>query len=318
MAPNKNYAKENMNKAENWGNYSQTYTAGDSSATNVQNIQSVPLYFSELAANWLVSAIEKAETTPVRFLDVAAGAGALTSAICNSLSAKHLKLPQGKDGNIFYVTDYAEGMINTAKGKLGSVNLEEIGLQVLEFLVMDACNPSPEVPPHSITHLGCMLGLMFFPDRMQALQKLHELLVPTQGKVIFGTFAEADFAHLANDFNEHITGNRLANPLEKLSCRDPVQLKEEFETTGYQRVTVRQEEKIFHLANDEGFLKAMSFNPANVEMFPIFKEMPFEELKSSWQSFLSPESVYAKKWLLEGDQHVLVMKWIANIVTATA
>jgi hypothetical protein len=76
------------------------------------------------------------------------------------------------------ITDYASAMVDRAR-QLVSETLQTLPPDMvtqitIEYAQLDACCPN-SIPEYSVTLLRCMFGVMFFPDRLQAISALCRL-----------------------------------------------------------------------------------------------------------------------------------------------
>lgn len=99
-----------------------------------------------------------------RVLDVAAGAGDQTETLAERV---------GPSGHVL-ATDLSPAIIALARA-----NTLRAGLTQVECRVADA--EALGVPEASFDAAVCRLGLMFFPDPLQALRELHRALRPSAG-----------------------------------------------------------------------------------------------------------------------------------------
>eukprot|EP01040_Poterioochromonas_malhamensis_P007663 gene7663-8275_t len=294
--------------SEDWGAYGKKY---------LQSVSAIPAYYSSIVGRLLFEDL-KADK-PVVFLDVAAGPGTLVRSLVEQLETEQLHLPASSQ---FLVTDYADGMVQNANSFLSEKNLEQYGVVKVSCFQMDGCEPVLLDPSLKVTHLGCMFGIMFFPKRVQGLQRLRELMVPN-GKAIFGTWHHADSLPFCRDFclqldpteEEKVSFEAVA---DELPCRDPKELEEEFRVTGYQSIEIRQIERLFQLQPDEGLFNGVITNPAFLEKFPILKRYSREELLNRWRACLKPDHPFGQRWISEDDHEKISLRFIANIVITTA
>jgi SAM-dependent methyltransferase len=257
-------------------------------------------------------------TQPATFLDVAAGPGILTSVILKCLEQENRQVPMGSQ---FFVTDYAEGMVETAKKCFETIELAKFGLSDLQCYCMDACHP--ELPPSAskLTHVGCMFGIMFFPDRKAALQRLHELMIPG-GKVIIGTWFHADFLVLSYEFAASLCSTEedfqeMPATCDPLPCFNPEETKQELIETGFHHIEIEQYSHLFLLPNNEELFNVLVMNPVVINKYPKIKNMHKSELHEKWLLFLNSDHENGKKWLRE-DGKIVALEFTGNIIIGLA
>lgn len=291
--------------AESWSSLSNHYKA---------SVGLIPAFYSDIAAEILFSDFP---VEPVAFMDVAAGPGILSSAILQYLERNRRQFPSDSS---MLITDYAEGMVEKAVERFHDTNLEQYGLSSVQCLVMDACNPV--VPPQTpkITHLGCMFGILFFPDRQGALTKLHELMVPG-GKALFGTWYHADFAVLCYEFAVLLCKteeDRLGMPsiVEPLPCYDPKETEAELLQAGYSDIVIRQEERTFVVTHDESLFNVFAMNPV-IKKYPTLAKAKMEEMHDQWFAYLHESHPVGKKWLVD-DGRSIALRYVGNVIEARA
>ena len=280
--------------AEEWSHCAKGYS------TNCMS--EIPLLFADIAAEKLAETV----IHPVRFLDVAAGTGALTIKILQKFP-KHPTLQ-----TTVTITDFAPGMITEARNKINS-ETEFQSIRKL-FLVMDAQALSFEA--NTFTHIGCMFGVMFFPDRRKALLEMHRVL-QHNGVAVIGTWKHMDMVDIVTDFGQylqlpHMEKNMapVAEAVAACSCEDALQ--EELKVAGFRDVAVTSHEEFLYLPNDletynavigEAVLGPDGTGPGTAE-----------EMFSQWRAFLSgPQG--RQRWVSESDGRIKI-SFIANIAVA--
>lgn len=293
---------------EDWGNYGEVYS-------KQSTLSSAPTFYSKIASSIFVEdVVTHRLDEPVTFLDVAAGPGILSLAFFETLQEKNVIL---KEGSLFQVTDFAPGMVEAAQNKLKTIDHLRVGISEVQHFQMDACNPD-RIPTDSVTYLGCMFGVMFFPDLPKALRELHSKL-KSNGKAIFSSWFDAEISDLLSDFNEFLSGVAIPNALKTLPCTDPNEFQTHLINAGFQNVTVKQIPHTFHMINNEGLYQGIFANPILIHKYPAILHADKNQLPERWKAFLSPTtSPYADRWISKEEGNALCMKWTANFATANA
>ncbi|RYH13183.1 class I SAM-dependent methyltransferase [archaeon] len=289
--------------AEGWGNYAVNYAKEEKEA--------MMGYYSQLATNILFNNTQRGEK--VNFLDVAAGPAVLTLRVGEALHTKDVD----KAVSTITVTDFASTMVELANKRIqASQTLQSLGI-LIQVRMMDAC--APDLPEHSVTHLGCMFGIMFFEQRAQALECLRRLLSPG-GTALFSTWQHSDYLDILGDFghfvhvpNELIEQEVHAPPLS--IDHDSEELYSDLQVAGYSNIEIMQEEKSFQFTNNQDFFDTLLCNPILSKMFPFLVQRNRSDLLNQWHTFLHSEK--GRKWVTE-DNEKLVMRFVANIAVCSA
>lgn len=178
--------------AKGWGSYSAT--------NDSKSVSDMLLLFSRWASHVLidegfVAKLNDEHGATTEFLDVACGWGYLSMELIERL----VELNSAKNDRYkFLVTDYAEGMVHSARNNLLQLcEAKQLSNSFVDCFVMDGCHPT--VAPNSISFIGCMFGIMFFPELDAALPNLLSTLQPG-GVAVFGTWKEADTAAVTEAF----------------------------------------------------------------------------------------------------------------------
>ena len=158
----------------------------------------IPTYFANRAALLLSSDICPSSSSPslppsssfpslspVKFLDVAAGTGALTLALMKALDDSRLRHSE------FTVTDFAQGMVEASRALIEST---DFAAGRVDFQVKDA--QDLRYGDGSFTHIGCMFGIMFFADRSKGLREMHRVLQEEAGLAVIGRQAFLSSHHI--------------------------------------------------------------------------------------------------------------------------
>ncbi len=277
----------------------------------------IPGSISKAASALLDLETSSATGAPVAFLDVAAGPGILSMYVFERMKAS--KLP----GRIT-VTDFAPGMVDAARGRFASVEAETKASGVdVSFEVMDG--QALAVADRSMTHVGCMFGIMFYPDRPKGLRELHRVLVPG-GRAVVATWMSAGAGDIAADFAAYLGLPPLgsADPndtspgaaVRRMSevGKDPDVLASELRAAGFESVGVHQVPTRFVSAEWAPFLAMLRSNPA---LGQFFTAAPADtDWDGAWRKFLGPGGPGAEKYCPNGTD--LDVKWVANVAVATA
>jgi ubiquinone/menaquinone biosynthesis C-methylase UbiE len=298
-----------------WGKYSAQY---EKFATQI------PLYFSEVAVPLLLK--DSNVDGPYHVVDVAGGPGTFLTALVSYLQQSSVVLPADSS---LTATDFAEGMVNAAKGKLEQMNLTSIGNPTLKFQIVDGSDPQ-NLQDHYYSHIACMLGIMFFKERAQGLKRLRGKLRPSVGRAVFSTWHSTGAKDLCEEFSVFADPHKYSTevfqsrktPLD--ICKHPEELQEELISAGFRNVVVTQHEHTFDM-EEEALLQIFARNPSISQAFPVFT-MEVERLQSHWASFFRQQA--GKKWCkvvtqtdtsgLSLEDVLISLSYCANIAVADA
>jgi ubiquinone/menaquinone biosynthesis C-methylase UbiE len=167
-------------------------------------------------------ALERVKVGPsVRFLDVAAGGGALS-------------IPAARLGADVLATDFSEVMVDRLKART-----REEGLSNLEVRVMDG--QALELADNTFDVAGSQLGIMLFPDRKRGLEELARVTKPggQTMMVVFGPVNRVEgFAYLFQAVQRAVPGFKPPSNSPLFSLQDPEQLRKEMTGAGLSDVRV--------------------------------------------------------------------------------
>lgn len=242
---------------------------------------------------------------PVVFIDVAAGPGILAMLVAARLAASHIP------GRVI-ITDFSPGMVDAAKKRVEAATASgDVPSNItMTCQVMDA--EALDVATASVTHAGCMFGIMFFPHRDVALRELRRVLVDS-GRAVVGTWNVAGLAVIVDDFARYIGAppSDASAPLQ--IGKDPERLREELLAAGFRDVTVKTATHRFTSPEWDGMLQMLRGNPM---ISQSFKGAPAEtNWEAAWHAFLSPGGPGAK---YAEDGVNLAFDNVANLAIATA
>lgn len=282
------------------------------------SVASIPRNVSAAAARLLVDGLSAAGT-PFSFLDVAAGPATLTLELCKIL-------PKDVTGRAV-VTDFAPGMIDAARGRCDAAKAAgEVPAGIsIELAVADGCDLSAYADG-SMTHVGSMLGIMFYPDVAKGLRELRRVLAPG-GRAVVGTWRRAGAAELVNDFAAFLglppadasdPASQAATAARILSIgSDPDALAADLRAAGFASVDVHTVPVTFVSSDLPGFLALVRGNPAM--RLPLATAPVDTDWDGRWAAFLAPGSAGAAKWIssaADGSPQ-LTVPFIANVAVAT-
>jgi ubiquinone/menaquinone biosynthesis C-methylase UbiE len=274
----------------------------------VSSLAAVPTSISIVAVE-LLHLDESVHGQNINFVDVAAGPGILSVEVLARMTAHKL-------GGHLLITDFATGMVEAAQKRMTEISIpSDISI---DYQVMDG--QALTIADASITHAGCMFGIMFYPDYRQGLRELHRILVP-QGRCVIGTWYDAGFAHVTNDFAaflglpSDIQPNEAVANLNKMLeiGKDPDALRTDLLDAGFSSVEVYSVPTTYKSADWSPFLMMLRNNPAASQFFVHAPENT--EWDMQWKSFLTTSS-YANKYVPNGSE--LEVRWMANVAVATA
>ena len=97
-----------MQSSEGWSHTAKTYSS--------DSIAQIPAHFATVAAGLLLRDV--ASDGAIRFLDIAAGTGTLTTEVLKALSDEQ------KLSSFFDITDFSPGMIAAAESEIAKLDLE--------------------------------------------------------------------------------------------------------------------------------------------------------------------------------------------------
>lgn len=167
-------------------------------------------------------ALRRVDIRPgMRFLDVAAGGGALS-------------IPAARLGAQVLATDFSAAMVERLHARA-----REEGLSNLESRVMDG--HSLELEDGTFDISGSQLGLMLFPDRPRALSELARVTKPGGHvlMVVFGPPQNVEaFAFFFGAMQAAVSGFTPPQDSPLFSLRDPEELRREMATAGLKDIRV--------------------------------------------------------------------------------
>lgn len=292
-------------------------SAWSGAASSYSSVAAIPGAASVIAADMLLEGFDGVHN-PISFLDIAAGPATLTLEVLK-------KLPKTASGRLT-VTDFAPGMVDAARARC--VEAKSVGdapaSVVLDFAVADGCDLSA-YPDGSMTHVGSMFGIMFYPDVAKGLRELRRVLAP-DGRAVVGTWRRAGAAELVNDFAAFLglpdardPDSPAGNAARILSIgSDPDALAADLRAAGFAAVDVRAVPILFKSSDLPGFLAIVRSNPAmRLSLAAAPADTDWEE---RWAAFLAPGSAGAAKWLTCATDGALqlTVPFLANVAIATA
>lgn len=157
----------------------------------------------------------------MRFLDVAAGGGALS-------------IPAARLGAEVLATDFSPVMVDRLRTRA-----REEGLSNLEVRVMDG--QALELEDNTFNVSGSQLGIMMFPDRERGLEELHRVTKPggQAVMVVFGPVQRVEgFAYFFRAVQSGIPGFTPPSDSSLFSLQDPEQLRKEMAAAGFRDIRV--------------------------------------------------------------------------------
>ncbi len=169
-----------------------------------------------------VDALRQVDVRPgMRFLDVAAGGGALS-------------LPAARLGAQVLATDFSPAMVERLAARA-----REEGLSNLESRVMDGHGLELEDDTFDVS--GSQFGIMLFPDRPRALRELARVTRPGGRAlmVVFGAPSKVEaFAFFFGALRTAVPGWAPPRDSPLFSLQDPEQLRREMAAAGLEEVRV--------------------------------------------------------------------------------
>ena len=167
-------------------------------------------------------ALRRVDIRPgMRFLDVAAGGGALS-------------LPAARLGAQVLATDFSAAMVERL-----NAHAREEGLSNLESRIMDG--QSLELDDNTFDISGSQFGIMLFPDRPRALGELARVTKPGGHAlmVVFGAPPNVEaFAFFFRAMRAAISGFTPPQDSPLFSLQDPEQLRREMAAAGLKDIRV--------------------------------------------------------------------------------
>jgi ubiquinone/menaquinone biosynthesis C-methylase UbiE len=278
--------------ANDWSTYAKSYSAG--------SVAQIPIFYANIAAQKL---LESSSPGPVKFLDVAAGPGSLTERLLNLSAEKQISVES------VTVTDFAEGMVESATDAIGALDIPSTIRK--EFHVMDAQNMM--FADNTFTHLGCMFGIMFFPDRPKGLSEICRVLQPG-GTAAIGTWNFTDAVDIIPGFATYASLPDVVENVAAIShlvkiCSDPAVFAEELRAVGFNDVTVHVHDQVFSLPNTLEIYLAFANNAVLKKALCGRDAM---ELYPKWQEYL--EGPGKERWL--NADGTVRLHYIGNIAIA--
>ena len=279
--------------AEQWSHVAKTYS------TNF--MAEIPHLFADIAAS---NIIQHADGKPINFLDVAAGKGAFTENLLRQLSASQLEISS------ITATDFSVGMIDGAREIIEALAVSQPIKK--SFLVMDAQELSFD--NNTFSHVGCMFGTMFFPDRHKGLNEMYRVLEPG-GLVVIGTWHHMDTVDIVVDFGRfvglpYLAENKAAMAEVVAAGSDRVVLAAELTAAGFSDVAVHVHKRTLYLPNT---IETYNNVIGGAAKRPDSTEAETVELYARWVEFLDTAAGRDRWVSAEGGQ--LMINFIANIAT---
>eukprot|EP00598_Pedospumella_elongata_P004525 CAMPEP_0184967690 /NCGR_PEP_ID=MMETSP1098-20130426/968_1 /TAXON_ID=89044 /ORGANISM="Spumella elongata, Strain CCAP 955/1" /LENGTH=287 /DNA_ID=CAMNT_0027489177 /DNA_START=32 /DNA_END=895 /DNA_ORIENTATION=- len=283
---------EDLNNVRSSNAWSHT-----SKAFSSESMVQIFTHFAKFAAGMLLKDVPADGS--VRFLDIAAGAGALAGEVLNALSE------QQKSKAVFDITDFSPGMVETSVFEIAKLDLENRVTKT--FQVMDG--QALEFPDNTFSHVGCQFGIMFYPNRQKGLSEMHRVL-QLGGTAVILTWHYNDNLQLLLDFSSYLNISHLESSIATMNdilsaCGQPAQFEAELAAVGFRDITVTKVEKVFDFADSEEFYLDYASNPA-MSAF-MGGECKFKE----WEEFLR---TVGRRWLNKEGR--LCLKFVANIAVA--
>ena len=197
-------------------NPEQTRDAWDKFAAGYD--EGVTLFSMRIAED----ALRRVDIRPgMRFLDVAAGGGALS-------------LPAARLGAQVLATDFSAAMVERLQARA-----REEGVSNLERRVMDG--HSLELADNTFDIAGSQFGIMLFPDRPRALRELVRVTKPGGHAlmVVFGPLQNVEaFAFFFGALRAAISGFTPPRDSPLFSLQDPEQLRREMAAAGLKNIRI--------------------------------------------------------------------------------
>jgi ubiquinone/menaquinone biosynthesis C-methylase UbiE len=314
------YFRIKMNDPSDWSRYAEK------SRLISKSIGRVLHEFSEIAATYLVNAVNREITQKVMLLDVACGWGDLTVEAVKKMVEQHTIR---ENDDVFIMTDLAHSMVKMAEENMRNLvcNLNDSHIRYSCF-VMDASNPFPLIQEATITHIGCIFGIMFFPDIHNSLQKLRQCLVPRHGVAVISTWQTVDtvsliesFARYA-DFYEEAAFAHLHEVVQ--ICASPDAFRSTLIESGFDpaKTQIYEEGRSFSFpvsdedcqGEDYSLLLALVYNPVIMQ---VFSSVNIEtDIMPKWRSFLTSNDGARWTVVTDNSERSIVLKMKANIAVA--
>ena len=189
-------------------------------------------------------------------LDIASGTGSFALAVAEETKSA----PHG----CILATDFNSSMVDILRMK-SSRELSSEKQSWISCQVMDG--QSLEVPSNSVSHLACVFGIMFFPDRIQGLKEMHRVLKPGAAAAV-AVWKSVNLPHIV----EHVAllagraaPEQLPLPFTRtvLSCADEGALARDLVSAGFdeRRIAVRTLARD-HVLSTEELIRTLSVNPS--------------------------------------------------------
>jgi ubiquinone/menaquinone biosynthesis C-methylase UbiE len=278
--------------ANDWSTYAKSYSAS--------SVAQIPKFYANIAAEKL---LESSATDGIKFLDVAAGCGVLTERLLCLSAEKQIVVDS------VTVTDFAEGMVESATKAIAALDVP--ATIHTEFRVMDAQNMSFD--DNSFTHLGCMFGIMFFPDRAKGLSEICRVL-QTGGTAAIGTWNSTNAVNIIPDLAEYASIPDVAENMAAVShlvkiCSDPDVFEGELHAAGFTDVHIHVHDQVFSLPNTEDTYLAFANNAVLKKALGGRDAL---ELYPKWQEFLAGPG--KERWL--NPDGTVRLHYVGNIAIA--
>jgi ubiquinone/menaquinone biosynthesis C-methylase UbiE len=280
--------------AYDWSAGAKSYTAS--------SVAQIPKLYANIAAEKLLEGCA-IDADAIKFLDVAAGFGALTESILSISAEKQFNVDS------VTVTDLAESMVEIATTAVTALDVSKTIRT--EFCVMDAQNMSFD--DNIFTHLGCMFGIMFFPDRAKGLSEMCRVLEPG-GIAVIGTWNSTNAVNLVPDLVAFaslpvVTDDVVAAGYAVKICSDPAVFEGELRAAGFTDVRIHVHDQVFALPNTEDTYLAFANNAVLKKALGGRDAM---KLYPKWQEYLKGPG--KERWL--NHDGTVWLHYVGNIAIA--
>ena len=172
-----------------------------------------------------------------KILDIAAGTGSFALEISQQFER------QG-DASIL-ATDVSPAMIDILTMKCER-DLTEEQRSWISCKVMDGQNL--EIPNETITHIGCVFGIMFFPDRIKGLSEMYRVLKPG-GATAIAVWKENPIPILVEQASIEegkLSPDQIPSPMTKLAFyyADEIKFKNDLVAAGFEEKSITMTDSI--------------------------------------------------------------------------
>jgi len=205
----------------------------------------------------------KIPTSAKLVLDIACGTGSFALFAAEEFAKKKLETK-------VLATDYSSGMVDILKSNIQKKSLTNVTPQVMDAQHLTIKN-------ESVDAIGCVFGVMFFPNREQAYSEMKRVLKPG-GQVAIVVWVESETAKMADEIFQEAGIKEPVFDGDAFKLGNKKLMKDELERAGFRSVEVIEWNPFFQPSNPSvmipGFLASPMLN--KVKNIPNIEKIALE------------------------------------------